>query len=388
MVRNHMDERLRVHHLAWLVLLGATACAPATALDEGEEHGLGAEEEADPVRMPWWPAREGTRPWRDPLGGGSSDGGTSDGGTSDGGTSDGGTSDGGTSDGEVVATPTPYGYWGLNGYVSDDGLADVHARLGAAVFQVANENPTWTVGTLLPMVQEAGMTVTLRMTGGPSYYTDSRGNFDLELWKDRLDAWVGSGVQDYIDDGTLVGHMLLDDIHNFTGSDPTGDELDEMARYSKELLPGLMTYVRCQASTMPTPTGGTYLHVDASVNQYQAVDGAIEDYYAEELAAAEELDLGIINGLNIADGGDGSSGQPGWRSGRWAMSADEIVEYGELLADMPGLGMFLNWEYDGEEAWSDGTIGADYFDQPEIQAALVELGTYVSGIERTELRKE
>lgn len=368
-----MRPALTILRLA-LPLSILASCAPGVLQSDDEEEGIELGEEGEPIRRPWWPERP-DRPDRWPGGDSEPDPYGDSGSIGEDGSPD-------------PTTPVPYGYWGLNDYVSSTGLSDVRTRLVASVFQVANEDPTWTVGTLLPMVQAAGMTVTLRMTGGPGYYTDSRGNFDLAQWKEALAAWEDSGVQEFIDDGTLVGHMLLDDIHNFSGSDPTGDELDEMARYSKELLPGLMTYVRCQASTMPPPSAGRYVHLDASVNQYQAVDGAIDDYYAEELAAAEALDLGIINGLNIADGGDGSSRQPGWRSGRWAMSADEIVEYGRILADMPGLGMFLNWEYDGVEAWSDGTIGADYFDQPEVQAALVELGEYVSTIEATELRRD
>lgn len=369
--------------LAPLLALG---CAP---LDDGAPSGDPAATD-DAQRRPWLE----DRPWRprpdrplpgDPLPGDPLPGEEEPTPTDTGAPAE--DTGGGIGSGEAPAG-IPYGYWGLNGYVSASGLADVSDRLRAGTFQVANESPTWTVRTLLPMVRDAGMTVTLRMAGDHGSYTTSGGSFDLEAWKDRVDLWAGSGVQAFIDDGTLVGHMILDDIHNFSGADPTGDQLDEMARYSKEVLPGLMTFVRCQASTMPEPTAGVYVHLDASVNQYQSGDGEIEGYVAEELAAATALDLGIINGLNIADGGDGSSGQPGWRSGRYAMSADEIREYGSLLAAMPGVGMFLNWEYDGDEAWSDGTIGADYFDQPALQAALVELGGIVAAVERTPLLRE
>jgi len=281
----------------------------------------------------------------------------------------------------------PYGYWGLNGYLTDDGLADVSDRLNATAFQVANSDPGWGVASLLPMVRDAGMQVTLRMTGGHDRYTTDTGDFDIDAWKAQLDPWAGSGVQAFIDDGTLSGHMILDDIHNFAGTDPTGDELDEMARHSNEVLPGLMTYVRCQATTIPTPTPGVFSHLDAQVNQYSIMKGPVDDFAADEAAAAAVLDLRIINGMNIADGGDGSSGQPGWRDGYWAMSATEVLTYGRVMADVPGVGMFLNWEYDGEEAWSDGSIGADYFDQPDLELALAALGGYVTTQPATELRR-
>ena len=86
--------------------------------------------------------------------------------------------------------------------------------------------------------------------------------------------------------------------------------------------------------------------------------------------AGRALGLEIVNGLNIADGGDGSSEQRGWSEHRWAMSAGEIVEYGYVLSAVPGCVTLLAWEYYGEEAWEDGSVGSDYFDRPENTAAL------------------
>jgi hypothetical protein len=265
-----------------------------------------------------------------------------------------------------------YGFWGLNGHVSPQGFADLRERFGITGFQVANEDPVWTVGSLLPMVRQAGLRVTLRLTGDHHAYTRD-GDFDLELWKVQLDRWRDAGAQPFIDDGTLAGHMLLDDVVNFEGRDPDAADFEEMARFSKELMPGLMTFVRQKATHMPPPEGGRYVWVDAAVNQYEALEGPVEAYASVQEERAIALGLGVINGLNIADGGDGSAGRPGWRATHYPMTADEIRSYGQVLATVPSCGMFLNWEYDGREEWSDGNIGADYFDQPELQAALAEL---------------
>ena len=267
----------------------------------------------------------------------------------------------------------PYGFWGLNGHWEAEQLATLREEKGMTVFQTASTDRAWTVETLLPAARAAGVSVTLRLTGDHPCYTHD-GDFDVHAWKAMLAPWAGAGLQPFIDDGTLAGHMLLDDIHNFPGEDPTAAELDEMARYSKRLLPGLMTYVRERATRMPEPERGTYVHVDACVNQYRVQHGGIEAYAREESARAAELGLRVIHGLNIADGGDGSSGQPGWGEGRWAMSAEEIRRYGAVLLEDPSCGMFLNWEYDALELWSDGSLGAAYFDQPEVEAALSELG--------------
>ncbi len=273
--------------------------------------------------------------------------------------------------------PAPYyGFWGLNGFVTPEGFEEMKSRVGLTIFQAANEDPVWTVGTLLPQVRAAGLRMTLRMTGDHGYYTEA-GGFNLAAWKARLAEWRGSGIQPFIDDGTLVGHMLLDDVVNFETYDPTGADFEEMARTSKELFPGLMTFVRQKATDLPIPPGGRYRYVDAQVNQYEAMEGPVAVYAAAQAARARRLGLGVINGLNIADGGDGSSRQPGYRADHWAMSADEITTYGEVLARVPSCGMFLNWEYDAVETWNDGTIGADYFRRPDLQAALSALGERV-----------
>ncbi len=270
-------------------------------------------------------------------------------------------------------TPPLYGFWGLNGYVSPEGFADVQQRLGANGLMVAHSGREHAVQTLLPMAREAGWRVTLRMIDEHQPQT-AEGDFDLRRWKAQVGRWRDTGVQEFIDDGTLVGHMLLDDITNFEGDDPTAAELEEMARFSKEIMPGLMTFVRQQATHLPEPEGGRYLWVDAAVNQYHTRHGPVEAFAQEEAARSAELGLGVINGMNIADGGDGSSGRSGWKKGHHPMTAEEIRRYGTVLASVPTCGMFLNWEYDGQERWIDGSIGSDYFDQPEIQQALRELG--------------
>jgi len=280
-------------------------------------------------------------------------------------------------------TPDPIliGFWGLNGYTSADGFADVQSRFHSTVFQVAEEGHGYTVNTLLPMVQAAGMKITLRLSGGHSAYTTS-GNFDLAKWKAAIAGWSGTGIQTYIDNGTIVGHMLLDDIDTFSGTDPTAADLEEMARYSEEeIFPGLMTFVRQKCSNMPTPTAnsGQYIYVDNCVNQYTNYpgysDGPIATYVTQQTAAATALGLGMINGLNIADGGDGSSAQPGATTNHYAMSASEITTYGEALLAVPTIDLFLMWEYDGQQLWSDGSIGSTYFDHTDVQAALAGLGT-------------
>ncbi len=285
-----------------------------------------------------------------------------------------------------AATPMPYGYWGLNGFLTPAALPAVRDRLRVGVVQTATTDPVYAVSTLFPMAKAAGVRVSLRLVGDHPRYTHD-GDFDLAAWTTQLERWEPAVLAPWIADGTLVGHMLLDDIANFEGHDPTAAELDEMARRSKARFPGLMTFVRERATAMPEPAGGRYLHVDAVVNQYKALDGDVEAFAAETAARAAQLDLGVINGLNIANGGDGSSGQAGWAEGRWAMSAAEIRRNGRVMAAVPSCGMFLNWEYDGVERWADGSVGAAWFDRAELTAALAELGAVVASHPAVELRR-
>lgn len=266
---------------------------------------------------------------------------------------------------------TLFGFWGLNGFISSEGLAHVRDTFGMTVFQVASSDPYYTVHTLLPLVRNSGLRVTLRMTDDHNAYS-TNGNFDIDKWKAQIAAWKNSGVQEFINDGTLVAHMLLDDIDTFSGANPTAEELDEMARYSKKAFPHLMTYVRQDATEMPLPNNSrqAYKYLDAVDNQYTVRKGAVTTYANKQRTHSKSLHVATINGMNIADGGDCSSGQPGWSEGKCAMSADEISTYGSTLNKTPHLQIFLLWEYDGQERWSDGSIGSDYFNESTIRSAL------------------
>ncbi len=371
--------------LPLLLTLGCAAPADGPRGTGSDGHVLDDGDGSDGAAWSWEVDR--SRPF---WSGGGGDGGAGDGGAGDGGAGDGGAGDGGWTPGDgggVEPRGIPFGFWGLNGYQSPEGFDDLEGRFGLTHFHTATSDPNWAVEYLLPMVQEAGMTVSLRISGAHEH-EDREGNFDIDSWKDSIAEWDGAGLTPYIDDGTLIAHMLLDDILNYSGRDPTAEELDEMARFSKEHFPGLMTFVRVRASSIPVPESGRYEHVDAVEAHYRAHDGDIDAYVAREQEHAESMGLLLITGLNMADGGDGSSGQPGWLGedeGKWAMSADELLTYGTALIEIPDCVIFQAWEYDGEEVWPDGTIGSDYFDQPDNQAALAALGVLAAAHPAVEL---
>lgn len=275
----------------------------------------------------------------------------------------------------------PFGFWGLNGYVCQAGLQDVRSRFKATVFQVLSDGPNYNINTLLPTVENAGMKISLNITGNYSDFADAEGNFDIALWEAALNDYfsdpdTAADMQEYVDNGTIIGIMLMDDIYNFTGDDPTAEELEQMACDMEEHI-DVMTWVREDINGNLILEDETFQFdcLDAFGFQYSFQKGSIDDYIAEQQAAADNLNVDIVAGLNIADGGDGSSGQQGWSGpGFYAMSSEEITEYGEAMLDMENLVMFLMWEYDAEEKWPDGRRGSNYFNQPELQAAIYNLG--------------
>ena len=99
----------------------------------------------------------------------------------------------------------------------------------------------------------------------------------------------------------------MDDISAFKGQDPTSDDIDEMARHSKSIWPNLATFVRRHATGMPGRLKD-YVHLDGVWNQYAARFGDAAAWAKEQADAARAAGLVFINGLNILDGGDGSSG--------------------------------------------------------------------------------
>ncbi|MCP4805730.1 MAG: hypothetical protein GY884_10335 [Proteobacteria bacterium] len=275
--------------------------------------------------------------------------------------------------------PISYGFSGLNGFQDEPGLEDVHERFHLSAFHTSTRSPNYAEQSLLPLVEEENLSVNLRLVGGPEYYTDGSGDFDLEAWKAELEPWRDADLDDFIDDGTLAHHMMLDDLSAFSGRGPTASELDEMAAFSDDVLPGLDCAVREEPADLPVPSSGTYEHLAASAAQYRSQDGDVEEFALLQMQVAADLGIGLITGMNLADGGDGSRGQPGWDEGNWAMSAQEITFNGHVLTGVPEVRMVISWEYDGEEAWSDGTIGADYFDEGEVAEALEALGARAAG---------
>jgi hypothetical protein len=231
--------------------------------------------------------------------------------------------------------------------------------------------PTWTatlrgasVGAVvkyLEIARERGARVFIQFAGGRDKYLDSEGNFSLAKWRDRVAPYKSVDLSSYIADGTLAAHYLIDepeDPTRWNGKPVAFTELEEAARYSKEVFPGLPTIVR----VVPTWLQGApfrWAYLDAGWAQYRASKGDVTLYRDTQVAAARDQGLGLMFSLNVLDGGDGSSGRRGTSSGSHNMSALELAAYGKPLIEAPYACGLLMWRED-----------AGYLSAPGIRSAM------------------
>lgn len=221
---------------------------------------------------------------------------------------------------------------------------------------------------MLEAARKAGMKVYLNMFVSRRQIQNLDGSFSLERWKQRIDRFRNLDLNPFILDGTLAGNYLMDEPDSrgkWNGESVPYADIEAAAAYSKQLWPGLTTMIRADPLFLQkAPFRWVYL--DAAWAQYTTRKGKVEDYARRHAAAAKALGLGLVVGLNLLDGGDGSSGLQGTKVKYAAMSPEEITHYGSVLLREPGACALLLWKYDREDR--------SYFMRPEIRAALETLG--------------
>ena len=129
---------------------------------------------------------------------------------------------------------------------------------GIATAATLDRFPYWNAATPLALLTPATCQQTLTAFGlqrvlNLRLWRDAdaapNGTFTMQGWKDSVDRYAAQFpfLNQQAVGGRLM-HMLLDDIekndrrhHTFTGA-----EMDEMARYSREKIPNLLTMMRAQ----------------------------------------------------------------------------------------------------------------------------------------------
>jgi hypothetical protein len=205
----------------------------------------------------------------------------------------------------------------------------------------------------LSAIKARGGKVVLSLSGSQRYYKDSDGHFSFTKWKARVDRFRNVRFSSYITDGTIVGHYLIDepqDAANFNGRKVGGATLEAMAKYSKQIWPGMATIVRAEPYLIQW--SGTYRYLDAAWAQYLWRKGNVNDYLRKNVSSAQKMGLALVVGLNVPDGGNPHQS---------SMSPSEVQNWGSALLSSSYPCAFLSWKHgDGALLTSSMKSAMDY----------------------------
>jgi hypothetical protein len=230
-------------------------------------------------------------------------------------------------------------------------------------------SPSNVLANLSAARAKGGRVVLKLCKGKDSYVKNTDGTFSITKWKSLVSQYRNVNLDPFIKDGTIIGHYLIDEPHRaqrWGGKAISYSTLEEMAKFSKDIWPDLSTMVR----VTPSWLGGasfTWKYVDAGWTQYRSTMGDPARWVKSEADAASREGLGLVVGLNVLDGGNGSSKIRGYSSGKWAMSATEIRNYGSAMLGVSQACAYFNWTYD-----------SDYYGRTDIKNAMAD----VSGLAR------
>jgi hypothetical protein len=202
----------------------------------------------------------------------------------------------------------------------------------------------------LAAIRSRGGKIFIQLTGTHHYYVDADGHFSFTKWKQRLDMFKSINLSDFIKDGTIIAHFMIDepdDPSNWGGRVVPPATLEAMAKYSKQLWPTMPTLVRDE-STWLAQWSGTYQYLDAAWAQWVVRKGDPLTYIKQNVAAAQKKGLALVAGLNIAKGNYGSR-----------LSASVIKSAGSALLSSTYPCAFISWEYKGEELYLATTAVKD-----------------------------
>ena len=200
---------------------------------------------------------------------------------------------------------------------------------------------TGTFKSKLADIKSRGGKVILQLTGVHDYYLDSYGHFSMTKWKNRLEMFRSIDFNSYINDGTIIAHYLVDepnDPSNWGGTPIPPATVEAMAKYSKQLWPGMATVVRAEASYMANWTG-TYVYLDGAWAQWVARKGDPLAFITRNVADAKKKGLSLVMGLNITKGYYGSP-----------LTASQTKSAGSALLSSSYPCAFISWEWDPEQA--------------------------------------
>jgi hypothetical protein len=229
----------------------------------------------------------------------------------------------------------------------------------------------------LQAARRAGARVLVRLSAGDRHWLNRNHSVNLNKWKSQIARFKRANLQSYIKDGTLLGHILIDEPHdkaNWGGKPVSFATLEAMARYSKQLYPGLTTVVRSYATWLQG-ANFRWKYLDATMAQYSARKGEVNKWIRAEASSARREGLGLIVSLNVLNGGNKASRLKGLYRGNYAMSASQLRSWGNVLASNNlSCGLFF-WNYN-----------RTYMGRSDIKSALAYLSSRTKGRSRQSCR--
>ena len=189
----------------------------------------------------------------------------------------------------------------------------------------------------LAAIKARGGKVILAMAGKEDNFKDGAGHFSFNLWKERVDRFRGVNFNSYIDDGTVIGHYMIDEPNdpvNWNNQPVPGTMVEQMATYSKQIWPKLATVVRVEPAYLSQ--WGGYHNLDAAWAQWVTRKGDPGDYIRGQVAIAQKLGLMLVTGLNIRKGAPNQ--QP--------LTASIVQSAGSALLANDYPCAFISWEYE------------------------------------------
>jgi len=244
------------------------------------------------------------------------------------------------------------------------------------------------VRTMLDTARARGVRVVIRVTGGnPGTDPNNDPPFVLQDWKDAFDPVSGMNINQYLTDGTLIGHFAIDEpFADF--SNMNSGFLEDICEYQKS-KPG-WSQVPCIIREKNTklheeaPAGG-YQFVDAGWAQLAAhhyvphstYDGDFGAYFRDNLAKGDLVGIGLMYGFNMFNG-ETVPGCDKPDGTRCAMTADDIEAVADTLAAIgndQGCGV-IGYRIDPNPG-----AERDYFFRADIQNAMEYLNSSVGGLQ-------
>jgi hypothetical protein len=216
----------------------------------------------------------------------------------------------------------------------------------------------------LSTVKNKGGRVFLRLHGDATV-RNTDGTFNLDKWKTQVARFRDVRFGPYIDDGTIIGHFIVDEPHfasRWGGKRIPQSTVEAMARYSKGLWRTMKTIVTAPPTWLDDDVTVTYTYLDAGWAIYYAKLGNPTTWIRNMISKAKPLGLGLVASLNVLDGGNGSSGFAGNYPNKFAMSATELRSYGSALLAEPYVCAFAMWKYT-----------STYYGRADVQSAMKDL---------------